>query len=308
MRADDWKAILAVLISLGLIFYAHIYVSTPEPPLELRMATGSQGGAYYEHSLHYQETLKKSNIILHVEAGEGSIASLAALKEGRADVALIQGGLAGKVQEGEIDVLGGVFYEAIWLFYNADLELQSLNDLRGRKVKIGAPGSGTRPLVLQLLALHNINADSIQEANPAGAELVEQLANGSLDAAFSVSAARLTPSFKELLSNSKIRLFNFQQAKAYQRHLPFLKPVLLPQGTLDLVNNLPEQDTQLLAASAVLATRPKLPKTVLRALLDTASQVHRHGDLLSLPEQFPSSHDLDYPLLDYADSYLRLMR
>jgi TRAP-type uncharacterized transport system substrate-binding protein len=55
-------------------------------------------------------------------------------------VALLQGGITTDADSPEIESLGTVFYEPLWLFQRSELRNQRLEGLRGRKISIGAEG------------------------------------------------------------------------------------------------------------------------------------------------------------------------
>src|SRR6266446_7379977 len=65
----------------------------------------------------------------------------------------------------ELESLGTVFYEPLWLFYRSELRGTGLDGLRGRKISIGPEGSGTRALSLELLKQNGIDQQTVVETS-----------------------------------------------------------------------------------------------------------------------------------------------
>ena len=118
------------------------------------MATGPEGGAYYEIGKRYQAILARSRVRLQLVPTSGAIQNVGLLRARRSgvSVALIQGGITSETEAPEIVSLGTVFYEPLWLFFRSGLKTGGLEGLRGRKIAVGPEGSGSRALSLELLA------------------------------------------------------------------------------------------------------------------------------------------------------------
>jgi hypothetical protein len=85
---------------------------------------------------------------------------------------------------------------------------------------------------------------------------------------------------------------------------PFLTPVTLAEGVVNLERNVPSQDTTLVAVSANLAARTDLNASLIPALLTAVSKVHEAGGLLEQKRQFPSVDFVDLALNDDARRYM----
>ena len=114
------------------------------------MATGTEGGEYHETGKRYQEVLARAGVRVRLVPTSGAVANLALLRDPRSgvSVALAQGGTTSEREAPEIESLGTVFYEPLWLFQRRELSGKGVDQLRGRKVSIGPEGSGTRLVAL----------------------------------------------------------------------------------------------------------------------------------------------------------------
>ena len=77
-----------------------------------------------------------------------------------------------------------------------------------------------------------------------------------------------------LLQTPGIRLFDFAQAEAYSRRFPFLSPVILPRGVVDLARDIPPDDVQLVAPTATLVARKRTHPALIQLFVQAAQQVH----------------------------------
>ena len=144
----------AILLTLIGFVIAFQFVG-PAPPREITMATGSAGGAYASYGEAYAKILARDGIILKLVNTSGSIENLQLLnkKSSNVELAFVQGGLANSTNSDSLMTLGSLFFEPFWIFYREGIQPRRLNDLQGLRVAVGAEGSGTKKLSLELLAL-----------------------------------------------------------------------------------------------------------------------------------------------------------
>jgi NMT1 family protein len=119
---------------------------------------GSGECAYYAFARQYRQLLARQGFTLELVPGAGSVETLTRLVAGTADVGFVQGGTARAVDASDLTALGGVFDEPVWVIHRRAVQLADLSELRGRRVAVGEPGSGTRLLALQLLSETGLTA------------------------------------------------------------------------------------------------------------------------------------------------------
>ena len=81
------------LLAVGLLALAYWWLN-PTPPKYVVLATGAEQSAYAEFGQRYQKALAAQGIEVRLLPSEGSLANLQLLREGRADLAFVQGGTA----------------------------------------------------------------------------------------------------------------------------------------------------------------------------------------------------------------------
>jgi TRAP-type uncharacterized transport system substrate-binding protein len=80
------------LALVALAFWIASRFVQPEPPDRLVMATGAPAGTYQRYGEQYRRYLAKHGVILELRPSSGAAENFALLREGKADVALVQGG------------------------------------------------------------------------------------------------------------------------------------------------------------------------------------------------------------------------
>jgi len=291
-------AILLVIAAFSIAFH----FIKPAPPNTLTIATGNINGAYHAFALRYKEELQQDGIELILKPTKGSIENLQLLASKKVDLAFVQGGTADKSLE--LNSLASLYYEPLWLFVKKDLNIQHLSDLKSKTIFIGSEGSGTKSLVKQLLEANEIDATQITFSNLNATAAKAALQQQTIDAAFFVSSVS-SPLIQELLQNDAIKLSSLSRAPAYTRHFSFLSELHLPEGALDLTNNIPSQDIQLLAATANLVSTTDVDPSVMGLLLQAAAETHGNAGIFSKQGQFPSNTHLIFKQSKASKRYFK---
>ena len=114
-----------------------------------------------------------------------------------------------------------------WIFYPSNESLDSLSQLKGKRIAVGPEGSGARYVAERILSRAKIDANTTTLLPLAGNGAVEALKDGTADVALLVGGAD-APSVESLLNNPNVRLFNFSLANAFTRVFPDLVRLVLP--------------------------------------------------------------------------------
>ncbi len=307
-RKVSWKDVVSIygpgifLVIAG--FYLAQYFIKPAPPKDVRIAAGQETGAYYQFANRYAEFLKKEGITLHVLKTAGSVENIKLLSNGEADIAFIQGGTIPRDNPGRIEGLASLYYEPLWLFHRKDLELTRLARLKGLKVSTGAEGSGTFALVRQLLEENRLNDENVDLVALPDADALKGLSDGSLDAAFFVTRPGSSVITK-LMENPDLQVASFERASGYAKRFYYLSALLLPEGSQNLVRNIPDRDIELIAVTASLAVDPDIHPAIVDLIMQAAYSAHHHSGWFEADEQFPSPRYLELPLNDQADRFFK---
>lgn len=278
----------------------------PAPPRQVRLATGQENSAYQAFGAQYAKELKKDDIVLTLQPTLGSQDNLERLRSGEADIAFVQSGSTSEEQANQLGLvsLGSLFTEPVWLFLRDKVKTNSLTGLRGLRINLGPEGTGVPNLFRQILSVNGVEPQELKigalENTPATVELLAGRIDGLV-----FSSAPEAPLIQMLLQTPGIRLFNFTQAEAYTRRLPFLTHVTLPRGIVDLGRDIPNQDYHLIAPTATLVAREDLHPALIDLFVKAAGEIHGGAGWFQQQGQFPSPKFTEIPVADEAAKYYR---
>ncbi len=306
---------IPVLLVVAAAFWLAYQFVKPAPPSTLVMTTGAPDGAYHGFALRYQTALAKEGITLELRPSAGSVENLKRLRDETNGIELgfIQGGIneGRTTEEVSLMALASLYHEPLWVFYRAtsaaEKPLTQLRDLAEKRINIGAQGSGTRKVALDLLFANGMTEKTTPLSDLGSRDAANALREGMVDAAFFVVSPE-SPLIGGLLRAPGIRLMSFAQADAYTRRFPFLDQVALARGVVDLGADLPGEDVVLLAPTANLVARDDLHPALAYLLMEVASEIHGGGSYFAKPGQFPSLANLDFPLADESKRYVKTGR
>lgn len=293
----------SALLAIAGIVVALQFVQ-PAPPSTIHIAAGSSDGAYFRYAQQYRAILARSDIDLVVLETAGSVDNLNRLLDADdpVELALVQGGIANAEQKEQLSGLGSLFYEPLWLLAPAGTPPRPLNTLAGARIGIGAEDSGTRFLAQRILDANGIddtNATLISDDLETAASAIT---DDRLDLMFAVGSAD-SPLLRRLAGQDAIVLQDLPRAAAYARRDRSLTVLDLPEGTLDLVRNVPDADLRLVAATANLVAHPDLHPALVDLLIGAAAEVHGAGSLFAEPGRFPTPQHSDFPLSADAERH-----
>ncbi|MBQ1416254.1 MAG: TAXI family TRAP transporter solute-binding subunit, partial [Selenomonas sp.] len=110
--------------------------------------------------------------------------------------------------------------------------IKSIADLKGKKVAVGAAGSGVEANARQIMEAYGITYNDIQVQYLSFAEAANALKDGNIDAAF-LTAGYPTSAIQDIASQHKVRLLPVEAAKADAliAKYPFYTKTVIPAGT-----------------------------------------------------------------------------
>ena len=150
------------------------------------------------------------------------------------------GTMEGKPPAKDLRTIAALFAEHIHLVALADSGINSVADLKGKRVSLDEPGSGTYVDAKLILEANGLSADDLTAEALKGNAASEALRNGKIDAFF-VVAGFPTGSLVELASAVKIKLVPIAGAgaKSLVDKYGFFSASDIPAGTYEGVENTP---------------------------------------------------------------------
>jgi TRAP transporter TAXI family solute receptor len=291
---------------IGGAFALTLLLMRPAPPKEIVMSTGALDGAYHAYAIKYREILAREGVTLNLWVSGGAVENLRRLSDPSdgVDVAFVQGGVTGRDNSGDLQSLGAMYLEPLWIFHRAQREAGTLQALRGKRVAIGEPGSGTSTLAQTMLQSNGLTEAPTSIVQVGGRTAADMLAHGGIDAAFFIADPK-SPMIQALIRTPGIRLVNLERAEAYVRQHYYLTRITLPRGVFDLQGDIPDHDIQMIATPANLVVKQDLHPALAYLLLRAAGEVHGKPSLFSKLHAFPAADDTELPLSPEAARYYK---
>ncbi|MEL6373488.1 MAG: TAXI family TRAP transporter solute-binding subunit [Pseudomonadota bacterium] len=308
--------LVAMAVALVAFWYASRFIE-PAPPRTITMSTGSKTGAYYRYGKLFAKELAREGITVKVVTSNGSTENIQRLMlEGDgdgvevdaantpdvADVAFVQGGLETDALRAKVYSLGRLYLEPVWVFTRGTRSYDQLGDLKGKRIAIGAKGSGTRPLALDVLKRSGITEENSTLLSYGSNDAREALIAEAIDAVFVVSGSggRAVQGF---LHDPNLRPLSFSRAAALSRIYPYLTRIEMPRGVIDLVKDIPNRDVELVAPATALLVRRDLHPALVDLLTKAALKIHSEPGLFWDKGAFPRKIDTEYTLSPDAQRY-----
>jgi TRAP transporter TAXI family solute receptor len=293
-----------VVVLVAGISLAYQFVGPP-PPSHIVLATGPDGGAYQSYGARIAAHLTAQGIDVELRETAGAVENLALLgSDSGVDLGFVQGGLVGATDTGGVTALGSLYLEPIWLFTQSGSTIAEVADLLGKRIFVGAEGSGTRVAISRLLAAVGITAQSATFVEMPNDDLEGAFAAGEIDAAFLIGGAE-SSQIDSLVELDEVMLLSLRRADAYARYSPYLSKVVLPEGVLDLPANKPESEITTIAVTAMLAAREDLHPALVDLMMIALARTFSEHSILSDAGQFPTAQYADLPLSKEAQRYFK---
>ncbi|AJY52066.1 TAXI family TRAP transporter solute-binding subunit [Halomonas sp. KO116] len=194
-------------------------VALPASAQQLSIATGGTGGVYYPIGGGFAEMINN-----HIEGAQAtaevtgaSVENMGLIMRGDADLALALADTVYQAYTGTGDfegrqientrALASVYPNAVQLVTLAESDIETIADLEGKRVSVGAPGSGTELNARALLEANGISYEDFTPQRLNFNETADAIRDGDIDAGF-WSVGPPTSSILNLAATRDIRLIS----------------------------------------------------------------------------------------------------
>jgi TRAP-type uncharacterized transport system substrate-binding protein len=311
-RRDRVRLAVLVAVLVALAIWASVQLLQPGPPRRIVFASGPESGVYHRVVRRYVEILGRQGIVVEERMTGGALDNLLLLQDPRSgvDIGLLQAGIATSPAADGLVMLASLYYEPLWVFYRYPGTLTKLNQLQGRRIAVGAAGSGTRALAEEMLRFNGLilaggqRRDRTEVLSIGGNEAIDALQAGAVDAALFVGGAD-APVIQRALRDPTIKLMSLEDAGAYPRRFSYLARLTLPAGTIDPAINVPGQEVQMIGTRAMLVAGEDLHPALINLLVDAAREIHGGQGYFEAAGEFPGTALLDLRVSPNADQHKR---
>lgn len=244
----------------------------------ITIATGGTAGTYFPLGGALADIWNKNipKMNATAQATGASIANINLLKGGNVDVIFTQNDVASYSYNGtellkdqaykDLRGMACLYNETIQLVALESSGIKTITDLKGKKVSVGAAGSGTEANARQILESAGLTYNDIKVQYLSFAESASNMKDGNIDAAFN-TAGIPTAAIQDLAVSKKMVLvpIDGQIATKLMAKYPFYALQIAPAGTYQGQN----QNVTTVAVKSMLAVSSKLSADLVYKMLET---------------------------------------
>lgn len=196
--------------------------SSNDPEL-LSLLTGGTSGTYYPLGGEIASIISNEvGVQTDAQSSNASAENVAQLSSNSADLAFTQTDVMSNAIEGvnsfedeavdNVLAIGSLYPETVQIVTTSGTGIESVEDLAGKTVSVGAPGSGTYVNAEQILEVHGLTMDDIDEQHLSFDESTSGIQDGNIDAAF-ITAGTPTGAVSGLTATNDISLVPISEDK-----------------------------------------------------------------------------------------------
>jgi TRAP transporter TAXI family solute receptor len=274
------------------------------PARRLTLLTGGTGGSFYPLGIALAEVYSRRIPDLQVTAQStvASVFNVQAVQRAEADVAFTQGDVAYVAYRRGTDAdprphtrLRGIavlWVNTVQLVVPRSSTIRSVEDLRGRRVSVGSPGSGSQIVARLVIEGHGINYNEVGAEQLSFSDAVVRMQRKTLDAGFVVASYPVS-AVSEMNAAFGVRLIPVPRkiVDHIRSEYPFMKPMVIPRGTYEQQ----AEDLNTVGVDNILVCRDDLPEELVyqltRVLYDALGELSGADAAARLidPEQGPTT-------------------
>jgi len=263
----------------------------------LVIATGGTAGTYYPFagamSNIWNTKIKDMNVTAQTTGG--SVENVRLINKKDVELALAQSDTLDQAWNGleafkepfkGMSAIATMFPEIVQIVVRADSPIKTFPDLKGKKVGVGAPGSGTEASYRQTLEAYGMKREDVNSQYLSFAESAEAFKDKHIDA-FYVIAGIPVSAIMDVSMQNEIRILPLSAditAKLIQKY-PFLAAVKIPANTYRGQT----EDVPTVAVNSVLIAgnqlKPEVVYNLTKVLFENQPQLaaaHAKGKELNL--------------------------
>ncbi len=286
------------------------------------IATGGTGGTYYPlggmlaQLISNNVEVNGSKLSATAETANASVANASLLGREGIESAFVAADILDAAYKGtnqfdgkaikNIRALGALYPETVQLVVRGNSGITNFEDIKGKSVSSGSPGSGQWQLLGDLLNAYGLDRKDVSEDYSSFSQSVEKIKDNNLDASL-ITAGTPTASIMELANNHSVRIVSLtgEPIAKLREVQPYYAQAVLPANTYAGQT----EDVQTIAVRAIWATHANLDENVAYAIvkalyenLETLEKVHVKGKEITLATALES---VSVPLHPGAERYYK---
>ena len=279
MKAKKWLGLVAAM-AVAVIGFAGV----ASAKTFISIATGGTAGTYYPIGGAIAQAVSKgSGLQATAETSNASVANANLLTKGEIEIAMVQNDIAFWAYNGKmmfktpmknLRAVAALYPEHVQLVTTKASGIKSLMDLKGKRVSVGAPGSGVEGDVRSIFQVVGLRYQDMKVDFLDYGGTASRFKDNQIDAGFWVTGFP-TASIMDLATTKDITIIGFDEAliKKIRKEYPFFIASNIPAGTYRGIDH----DVTTLAVKAILITHDQMSEEVIynftKAMFDNIKDI-----------------------------------
>ncbi len=235
---------VAGAISVGLCGACRPATKVHSPqPLVVRFSTGTPGGGFYPLGEGLARAYERSleAVTFQINPSDGAVTNMEAIQRGDADLGFAFADVAyiayvGRLAEasGPFDHLRGIAVlqlTPVHLVVGRDSRIRTVGDLRGRRIGVGPPGSGTALTAGLILQAFGIGESAVHVEQLQFNDAADRLVKGTLDAMFDTAIYPAASVAVATRAGARLIPIAGSPIDRLRHEYPFLRVTVIPRDT-----------------------------------------------------------------------------
>lgn len=281
----------------------------------ITILTGGSSGVYYPLGGTMAKIYQDMGANANSQSTAASSANATTLNQGKAEVGFSMGDAAQDAYEGidsfedkgpqdNIRTIASLYTNYLQIVATKESGIETVEDLEGKTVAVGAPASGTEISAKRVLEAYGMTYDDIDEDFLSFAEGVEGMTNGTIDAVV-ISSGLPNAGVLELETTKEITVVEIEEEKVLEMQEDY--PSFFPTEVSEDVYEGLDGDVETIGVNNVLLTHQDVSDEVVYAMtkglfdnLDQMKDSHNAAETINLEEAL---ENLPAPLHPGAEKY-----
>lgn len=282
----------------------------------INIATGGTSGTYYPLGGALADILNKNvkGANASAQSTGASVANVNLLKEGKVDIGFIQNDISYYAVNGvemfkdkavkNLKGLATLYPETIQIVTTKKTGIKTFADIKGKRVAVGAAGSGTEANARQILEAAGITYDDIKVQYLSFGEAASALKDGNVDVAF-VTAGFPTAAIQDLATQHEVVLLpvDSAMADALIKKYPYYTKIKIPAKTYNNVDT----DVEAVAVKCMLVVTDKMSDElgydIVKALYSNLDRMKAAHNVAKLITKETAKEGMSIPLNKGAEKF-----
>ncbi|MCL1834384.1 MAG: TAXI family TRAP transporter solute-binding subunit [Leptospirales bacterium] len=273
------RNILTIFLGLFIIASSAVHTGCKGDKTNLTFVTGGTSGTYYPYGMALAEIFNSeiSGLNVSVYATGASTENIILINERKADLAIVQNDILSYAFDGTrlfhdkpvkgLTTVATLYMEVVQIVVSPESGINSIKDMKGKRISVGDAGSGVEANAAQILATEKLTFKDLNTSNLSFKDSGTAFLDGKIDGFF-VTSGIPNIAIEEILETKSLKILpiNLQEMSHLLTDYSFYIPYAIKK---DAYKGITTADIGTIAVKATLIVREDLDEKLVYNLTKT---------------------------------------